>query len=146
MVPAGADVRDYEERAQQRDEADRNVQKEDPPPVAVGDDQASDGWSRHGRYADHGTRDAEGGAAARGREDSHEDRQRLGSEHGGTDSLDDAGRDQLIGVLRESAEGRRRREHDEAGGEELARPKEVTEPAGGDRRNGKLKEEAVEDP
>src|SRR6202011_4530852 len=77
VLPASAHVRDHEERARQRDEADGNVEEEDPPPVPVGDDQPSDGWSSDRRYADHRTSDAEGGAAACGREDGHENRQRL---------------------------------------------------------------------
>src|SRR5207302_2688159 len=61
MLPAGANVRDHEEGAHQRDDADGNVEKKDPPPVRDGDNHAAEGRPGDRRDADHRTRDAKGG-------------------------------------------------------------------------------------
>jgi hypothetical protein len=128
MSPSRPDIRNHEKGADQGDDAYRHVEIEDPAPVPVGDDQAAEGRPRHRGDADHRAGHAERRTAPLGWKDGHQDGDRLWRDQRAPDPLDDARGDQLVGVLRESAEGRGAGEDDQAEREQLAWTKQVTQP------------------
>src|SRR5437867_391201 len=146
VQPAGTDVRDDEKCANEGDDADRNVHEEDPAPVEVRHDEAAERRTGEGRDSDDRAREAGRGAHALARKDRGEDRDRLRRQQRAADALDDAGGDELTGILREAAEHRRRREQHEARREQVARAEEVAESARGDKENGIREEVSVEHP
>src|SRR5579859_4457120 len=107
-------IGDNDESCNQGDDADRDVDVEDPAPVDVSDDGAAQGGSSHCRETSHCSPYAKCSTATLGGEKSCDDGKRLWSQQRATDALQNTRCDQLIRILREAAQRRRDAEDEKA--------------------------------
>ena len=104
LAAAWTQVGNDGEGCDQGADANRHVDEEDPAPIDVGDDRPAQGRSCDGGEPGDAAPDAEGSSPPLGREDRGEDRERLRREESATNALNDAGGNELPGVLREAAQ------------------------------------------
>src|ERR1700730_8697957 len=135
MAAAGADVRDDRERGDQGSDSDRDVDEEDPAPVDVRDDRPTGRGSGDGGESSDASPDSEGRSASLRRKQRRDDRKRLRRQDRAADTLEDASRNQLVGVLRKATQRGGDREYEETDREKIALAVEVAEPAGGDQQH-----------
>src|SRR5439155_20152602 len=109
-------------------------------------DRAAQGRSGNCRETGDSTPYTKGSAAPLWRKDRGQDGERLRRQQGAADTLQDAGRDQLLGVLGQSAEGRGEREDQKADREQVALAIEVAKATGGDQQHGIDEDVCVDDP
>ena len=145
-MSSGAQVGDDDIGGNQRCDADRHIDEEDPAPVDVSDDGAADCGSGQRGQACHSAPHAECRAAALGWKDRREDGQRLRRQQCPAHALQDSGGDQLAWALRDTTQSRRDREDEEADGEEVALPVQVTEATRRDQQHRVHEDVGVEDP
>ena len=129
------------------DDADREVDEEDPVPAQrLGEQPAGEQAERAAGDRDEHVRAHRAGALGGLRElgdDDREDHRRLG---GGADALQQARADQRALRRGDAAQQRRDGERDEAGEEHALAPDEVAEPAGQQQQAAERDEERVDDP
>ena len=95
MALATPDAWDQQRRQDDGDDADGNVDEEDPAPPQVGDDKATQRRSRDDGETGECSKDAEDGAELLSREDAHRDRKHLRRHDRPAQALQGAGGDQL---------------------------------------------------
>src|SRR5260370_20862080 len=135
VAPARPDVGDDREGSDQGGDPDGDVDEEDPAAVDVGDDGATQGRPGDGRETGHATPDAKRGSAPLRRKGCGDDRKCLGGEDRASNALQDAGRDELVRVLRNATQRGRERKYKQPDGKQVALSVKIAEPAGGDQQH-----------
>ena len=131
----------------ERDDADGEVDEEDPVPAqGLGEQPAGEQAERAAGDRDEHVCAHRAGALDGAGELGDDDRQDHGRLGGGADALQQAGADQLCLRRRDAAQQRRGREDDEAGEEDAPPAEEVAETAGQEQQAAERDEERVDDP
>jgi len=111
--------------------AERNIEKEYPPPSGIGGDEPAERRPQHGRDQS-GPGDDGGGAQDIGLlRSAHDDQTPHRRHQGGCGALNDARGDETVKIGAEPAGGRGNREHGDGGAEHGAGPKASGHPAAG---------------
>ena len=110
----------------QREDADRQVDVEDPAPVVLGE-VAADQWSGHRGQAEHGAEQALVPAAVAGREHVRDDRERERHQPARAQSLDAPGHHELGHVLRGTGQQRAHQERRDREQQDRAPPVQVAD-------------------
>ena len=128
------------------DDADRDVDEEDPRPVAVGHEHAAEHGTDGGGGRPQRAPDADGRALLPLGEGAEHDRQRDGEQRRAAEALAGAEGDQPLDVGREAAEQREERERHEPEDEDALLPVAVGDPAHGEEEDGEHEVVGVEHP
>ena len=130
----------------ERQDADRNIEEEDPAPTVVVDDPAAHGGAKHRRHDDRDTVHGEGHAALLGWEGVGEDGLLAGLKASSCCSLKDAAEDQSAERRRNSAKERGEGEQEDAAHVEALATHAVGNPAADGEHHGVCDEVACEHP
>src|SRR5579859_364783 len=148
VAPRGlrADVGQARQHHHYGDDADRDVDLEDPAPAPVVGDPAAGGRADDRAEAEHGAEESLQAAALLGREEVADDGEDGGEQDAAEKALHAAGDDELGHVLGQAADGGRDHEAEHAEEQERLAPEQVAELAGDRGHGGRGDEVGGRDP